>query len=133
MARPCPVCQSADTGGYPQTRLYSAHGPVQVDDWVCHSCGTRWEHWDYSRIERVEHKNIRLKDGREWTAEGGVQGEVPVCPYCRSPQIKFVQSDGRSTHRMADVHRYECEACAVVWQWYIDNDGKKLFKRRWRY
>lgn len=128
----CPVCQSTDTGGYPKRHKdYTARGRLDIDDWVCMACKSRWEIHDYVREGVSENHNIRLKDGRTWTPDG-VQGDAPQCPYCRSTSIKFVQSDGRWARGGANVRRYECEDCAVIWQWYINDDGKTLFKRRWK-
>jgi C4-type Zn-finger protein len=133
MPRLCPVCQSSDTGGYPKRHKdYTSRGRLDIDDWVCIACGARWEIHDYVREDTTENHNIRLKDGRSWTPESGVQGDVPQCPYCKSIEIEFVQSDGRWHRGGANILRYECDSCRAIWQWYINDDGKKIFKRKWR-
>lgn len=133
MPRLCPVCGSADTGGYPKRHKdYTPdRGRLDIDAWTCHACKARWEIWAYVREGVEENHDIRLKDGRAWSVDQGVQGDAPVCPYCKGA-AEFVQSDGRWHRGGANLLRYRCPGCWAIWQWIVDDAGTRLFKRLWR-
>ena len=132
MAIPCPVCGSEDTGGYPKRhKNYTERGRLDIDDWTCLGCGTRWEIWDYVREGVSENKDVRLKDGRVWI-DGVIKGEAVACRECSSVNVKLVSKDGiwRGQYNVQQL-RYECDDCGALWLNMTCDDGTiKMWRLR---
>ncbi len=132
MARLCPVCGSSDTGGYPKHhKTYTERGRLDIDDWYCPTCESRWEIYEYIREDVTEVKNIRLKDGRPWV-NGEAQGTPITCRFCMSEAVTLVSDDG--PWRTPDVRqlRYECGGCGAIWVNMRHTDGTVKMWRLWR-
>lgn len=130
--RPCPVCGSEDTGGYPKTSSYTGRGRVDIDDWYCHGCKSRWQIWDYIREDVLENKHIRLKDGRAWR-DGQAIGDPVPCYLCKETNVQFVSEDGhwRNQYNVAQL-RYQCDDCGGIWINMTRDDGRVMARRIWR-
>lgn len=132
MARLCPVCQSPDTGGYPKRhKQYTAdRGRLDIDDWYCHACKSRWEIWEYPREGATEIKDVRLANGNRqaW-------GDLPMrtCPNCKGDLVTYVQHDGPWRGWGDETLRFECQTCGEIWQEMVRvEDGRRLARRLWR-
>lgn len=131
MARICPICGSDKTGGYPkQHKQYTERGRLDVDDWYCHNCESRWEIWEYIREDVTEIKAIRLANGnmQAW-------GNMPPreCKCCKSQDVAYVQRDGNWHGWETEILRYECKQCGEIWQEMAQvADGKRVSRRLFR-
>lgn len=129
--RPCPVCQSENTGrSVKWHKQYTDRGRLDIDYCRCYDCHAAWDEWDYVREDVIEIHDARRGDGNriEW-------GELPPrqCPGCKSADVRWLYSDGPWHRAGTEILRYECQSCRLIWQEMVqEDDGKRLFRRVWR-